>query len=192
MRGITTDAFVIKNINLKDADKMFTILTPQKGKISALAKGVRKINSRRAGNLDTLNKISVQLNKSKGDMYYITEAKALKTYQNIKKDYTKIQKATYIIEFINKAIFGEEEAQEAFDLLEEVLDKLESNGVNSSLVINKFELKMLKYLGYEPPKSILLSWKGFVKEKKFEDADRVVKNFVREMIQEDFKSLEIQ
>jgi len=190
MRKITTEGFVIKNINLKDSDKLFTILTKERGKISAVAKGVRKITSRRGGSLDTLNKVLIQLNTSKSGYYYITEVTATKSYQNIKGNLEKIKQATYVLEFVNKTVYDESEEGFVFNLLEKVLDELNFLDNNIVFVVNKFELKMLKYLGYESPKEVLFEWRDLVKKEDFESANKIVKSYVREILQEDFKSLE--
>ena len=61
MNSKNFDALVIKSINFKDSDKIYTLLVKGLGKVSAKAKGVRKINSKRLSTLDTLNFIKVRL-----------------------------------------------------------------------------------------------------------------------------------
>ena len=63
MKKYNTKAIVLKSVKYKDADKIFTLFTKEYGKISAIGRGVRKINSRRSGNLDTLNYVSVGIRK---------------------------------------------------------------------------------------------------------------------------------
>ena len=53
-----TESIVLNLFNLGEADRIVTLLTPNYGIIRAVAKGVRKPNSRMGGHLDILNKIN--------------------------------------------------------------------------------------------------------------------------------------
>ena len=76
--GDTLEAIVLKNRKHGEADKIFTLYSKKKGKITAIAKGVRKVSSRRGGNLDTLNHVVLGVNEGKGDFKYITEVQSKK------------------------------------------------------------------------------------------------------------------
>ena len=79
MKKYNLRAVVIKSIKYKDADKIFTQFSKEMGKISANARGVRKISSRRAGNLDTLNLVSVAIRTSDNGFNDIEEVKTLES-----------------------------------------------------------------------------------------------------------------
>jgi len=56
MKSYKTEGIIIKRKNFGEADRILTIFTKNKGKISIVAKGVRKINSRRAPHIELLQK----------------------------------------------------------------------------------------------------------------------------------------
>lgn len=191
MYGFTTKAVVLKNIIHKDADKIYTLLSQDKGKITGIAKGVRKISSRRSGNLDTLNLVEVHLNPHKSGFNYITEVKTLETYKKAKEKLPLSKQGFYIAELINKFLREDDDAGEVFDLVVSALRNIEQDGMNISLAVNKFEIKLMQLLGYQPPNSFLVKWQENVKRKKYQQADRQVKSFINEILQEEIKSLEL-
>jgi DNA repair protein RecO (recombination protein O) len=147
MKSRNVDALILKSINFKDADKIFTILSKELGKISGKAKGIRKIGSKRLSSLDTLNYVRIGL-VGDGDIKTITEAKLIHTFPNIKKDFEKLNSAYYFIEILNKTIQESEDDSAIFDLTLKCLKRLDEVKYQDSRVENFFELKLLEYLGY--------------------------------------------
>lgn len=149
MKRYNTQAIVLKSIKYKDSDKIFTLLTKDYGKVSAIARGVRKINSRRSGNLDTLNLISVSFYEDSHDMRSIEEVKTIKSFRNLKKDLEKSTKAYYIVELIHKSVEENEKVEDIFNLALQSLKTLDENKYSGGLIINFFELNLMKILGYQ-------------------------------------------
>ena len=55
-RRYSTEAIVLKRSDLGEADRILTLFTPHKGKVHVIAKGVRRITSKRAGHLELLSR----------------------------------------------------------------------------------------------------------------------------------------
>jgi len=191
MRSFNTKAVVLKNIVYKDADKIYTLLSEDMGRISGIAKGVRKVSSRRSGNLDTLNLIEVHLNEHISGQNYITEVKTLESFKKIKKNLKLCKQGFYIAELINRFLREDNEAGPVFKLLVETLRELEHTKVNLIWTVNRFEIKLMHLLGYQPPKRLLFKWRENIKQKKYDQADNLIKSYVGEILQEDIKSLEL-
>ena len=191
MPSFTTRAVVLKNYSYKDTDKIYTLLSEDKGKISGIGKGVRKVSSRRGGNLDTLNLIDIQLNEHKSGQNYITEVKTIKSFRKIKEDLELSGQAFYMVELINKFVDQDENVKSVFDLLVASLENLQNGNGAVSLKMNKYEIKLMQILGYQPPKNLLMKWKGLIEKKNYIEADNLIKDFVSEILQENLKSLEL-
>ena len=191
MPGFNTKAVVLKNIVFQDADKIYTLLSEDKGKISGIAKGVRKVSSRRSGNLDTLNVVEIHLNEHKSGQNYITEVKTLEAHKRLKKRLDLSKQGFYVAELINRFVHEDDQAQPVFKLLVDTLNELEHNGNNLIWRINRFELKLMQLLGYQPPEGLLQKWQECMKKKDYNQADSIVKSYVSEILQEDIKSLEL-
>lgn len=191
MVGTNLRAVVLKNINFKDSDKIYTLFTRDRGKISAIAKGVRKINSRRGGNLDSLNYINVHINPHKSGQNYITEVSVIDSFKNVKQNYELVKDSMYITELINRFTWEDENTHKIFDLLVKTLTLMNTNYDKDEVLTNKFEIKLLKFLGYQPPRHLLELWVEKVNTNQKGNADMFIKNFVLETLQERIKSLEI-
>jgi len=147
MKSTNVDALILKSINFKDTDKIFTLLSKQLGKISAKARGIRKISSKRLSSLDTLNYVRVGI---VGDLELktITEAKLIHSFSNIKKDFDKLSTAFYFIEVLNKTIQESEESIEIFNLTVKCLKRLDEIKYTDTRIENFFEFQLLEHLGY--------------------------------------------
>lgn len=148
MKKFNTQAFVLKNIKYKDTDKIFTLFSKDLGKISAIARGVRKINSRRAGNLDTLNLVSISIRENSNSFNDVEEVKTLESFKDLKKDLVKSVKAYYLIELVHKTIEEGEQNEELFNLLYKSL-KMMQRSHNPNFVVNYFEMHFMNLLGYK-------------------------------------------
>jgi len=60
-RVYKTEAIVLKRVNVGEADKILTLYTPNPGKLSAIAKGVRRPKSKLGGHLELLTHSSLML-----------------------------------------------------------------------------------------------------------------------------------
>lgn len=145
MRGIKVEGIILKRRNLGEADRILTVFSLQKGKISVLAKGVRRITSRRSGNVELLNRSLMYLHQAK-TFLILTEASTLDTFQKIKEDLTLSTYAYHIIELVDKLTAENQENRILYEHLVEVLKRLEKNP--RQIFIRAFEVKILSVLGF--------------------------------------------
>ncbi len=152
MKKYNTQAIVLKNIKYKDSDKIFTLFTKDNGKISAIGRGVRKISSKRAGNLDTLNLISTSIYSNSNGIKNIEEVKTLESFKNLKNNLKKSLKAYYLAELIYKTTEETEEDEQSakiFNLFVRTLKALDKNGYEGDLFVCYFEMNYMNILGYQ-------------------------------------------
>jgi DNA repair protein RecO (recombination protein O) len=192
MPSFTTEAVVLKNYVYKDMDKIYTFLSKDRGKISGIGKGVRKVSSRRGGNLDTLNLVEVHLNEHKSGQNYITEVKTVESFKEIKQDLELSKKAFYMVELVNRFLYEDEDSEAIFNLLIKALKSLQSGNGELELRVNKFEIKLMQILGYQPPLALLKKWKQKIEKKKYNEANSIIKDYVSDILQENLKSLELR
>ncbi|MDO8639153.1 MAG: DNA repair protein RecO, partial [Candidatus Daviesbacteria bacterium] len=128
-----------------EADRMLTIVTPYKGKIKVVAKGVRRITSRRGGNVELLNKVRLHLFQNKG-MPILTEAESIETFPKIKNDLTFSTYGSHIAELAERLLPEEQANPAAFNLLATALHLLETNP--RQIFIRAYEIKLLTTLGF--------------------------------------------
>lgn len=144
MPSLTVEGLILKRANFGEADRMITILTKHLGKISVIARGVRRITSRRAGNVELLNLVKIGLFKGKG--YTLTEAESIETFPRIKSNLATSTAAFHILELTNKLLPEDDINFRAYDLVVTTLRKLEDNP--RQLLLRSFEIKFLNLLGF--------------------------------------------
>lgn len=210
MYGVKVEGIILKRRNLGEADRILTVFTLQKGKITVLAKGVRKITSRRAGNVELLNRVSLYLHQAK-TFLILTEAASLDTYQKLKGDLTLSTYAFHIIELVDKLTAENQENRVLYENSARVLQKLSENP--RQIFVRAFEAKILSNLGFlsfrefrdfgevrEEIKEILgklevLSWDDIEKlkinEKEALELERVLRYHVERVIEGKLKSRQI-
>lgn len=145
MQGFRVEGIVLKRVNLGEADRILTVLSKQKGKISVLAKGVRRITSRRAGNVELLNRSLMFLHPAK-NFLILTEASVLDTYPKLKEDLTLSTYAFHIIELVDRLTVQEGENGNLYQELVEVLARLSKKP--RQILVRAFETKILADLGF--------------------------------------------
>ncbi len=140
-----TNAIVLKRINYRDADRILTLYTKELGKVSVIAKGVRKMNSKRKSSLELFNLIDIQLIESH-QWYIAGQTEIIQTFPKIKSDLKITTWTYYIVEIFEKTIPDNEQNDILFKFLSKTLVIL--NQSLSPHILNAFNLKLLKLTGF--------------------------------------------
>lgn len=150
MANYKTEGIIIKRVNYAEADKILTILTKRKGKINVLAKGARKITSRKGPHLDLFNHNVFFLAEGK-NFDIVTEVKPLKTFSAAKRNLETISILFYLGELIDKFLGEGETNLNIFNLFSEILDFLSSESAfKKTAILRRFELIFISELGFRP------------------------------------------
>lgn len=96
VRTIKTDALVLRKRSLLDKDILLTFLTKDFGKVFAIAKGVKKITSRRSAHTQTGNLVTIEL-YARGETYYLQNTNIISAFSQIKNNPVKMN---YLYRFI--------------------------------------------------------------------------------------------
>lgn len=148
-RSFNAEAIVLRHRDWGEADRLLTLYTKQRGKIRAVAKGARKVRSRKAGHLQPFTHVSLQLARAKGP-YIITQVETLNAYIPLREDLNLTGNASYLLELLDRFTYDEEEINTAiFSLLENSLSRL-TRGDDIWVLIRYYEIRLLDYLGFRP------------------------------------------
>ncbi|MBN2015609.1 DNA repair protein RecO [Candidatus Dojkabacteria bacterium] len=171
MKTFKDIGITFKQIKINEADIIFSILTKYHGRIDAIAKSIRKLTSRKAGNIDLvyLSRFSFVRGEN---LDIITEAELVDDYKNLKKKLNSTFQLFYICELIDNFIQSGEEQNKLFHLVIELLHTLEIS--KSKLPLRSFELKLITEMGFEPNlKTCLNCGRPFVEnDKKYLSVDK--------------------
>ena len=83
MKQIATQAIMLKRMNYGEADRIVTVLTADNGRLSMLAKGVRKSKSKLAGGLELFSVTDINYIDGKSDLKTIISTRLKEHYSNI-------------------------------------------------------------------------------------------------------------
>ena len=123
-RSFRIEAVVLRHANWGEADRMVTLYTREQGKLRAIAKGARKIRSRKAGHLEPFTHITLQLAKSR-DIPIVTQVETIDSYLPLREDLLRTGYASYVMELLDRFTYEEEGGHlSLFRLLTETLARL--------------------------------------------------------------------
>ena len=145
---LRTDAIILRRTNYGEADRILNIITPNDGKISVMARGVRKEKSRLAGGIELFAVCDAVLHIGKGDIATLTGSKMKEFFDKIMTDYDRMQFGYEAIKQISKASETINEP-EFYDLLKDCLTALNNLKINLKIIQAWFYLRLAKLLGNE-------------------------------------------
>ena len=142
MHYLKDTGFILKRVNFGDSDRYITIFTKHNGKIEVVARGVRKITSRRASACELLNLIEFQSISTRKN-YILTETRLIDPFENLKRDLKNIEKVFTTCELIDAILPINARHTDVFELMIRALSKMEDE---KTLIY--FQAKLLSILGY--------------------------------------------
>lgn len=153
-RTYRANAIVLKRVNIGETDRVVTLYTREKGKLSAVAKGARRAASKLAAATEPFNygRYFVAVGK---DLDVITQAEGLHSFHTIRSDLDRIAYATYLLELTNALVEEREANYELFDTLLSALYLLE-NEIDPRIVARYFDLQIMSLTGYRPELDVCL------------------------------------
>ena len=154
-RTYKTEAVVLRSIRFGEADRVLHLYTLDRGRIGAVAKGVRKTTSRFGGRLEPLSHVELMLHQGSGELQTVTGVQLLRHHQAVRSDYYRLSAGLIGAEAMLR-LFTEQEANErAFTALTRFLDLLDEaphaaeRPALDPLALS-FQLKLLWLSGYLP------------------------------------------
>jgi DNA repair protein RecO (recombination protein O) len=149
-RVYKTEGIVLRSMDLGEADRVLTVLTPRLGKLRVIAKGVRRPRSRIGGALEPFS--DVQLVLAVGRTFDVVTSSALEDpHLGLRNDLHSTAAAWYVVELADRFCEGGADAHEAFRLLAQALSGLDAGAeVSREVVARWFELHLLEAMGFRP------------------------------------------
>lgn len=143
MRSYKTEGIILKRTNFGEADRILTVFTKKHGKMKILAKGVRRITSRRGPNIELFNLVTLFIHKGRTfDM--LTEAQVINAFPSIRKNLELIGLAYYCCELVDGLCAEHQPHPKVYELLMATFNELDHG------LIQKFETTLLSELGFLP------------------------------------------
>jgi DNA repair protein RecO (recombination protein O) len=154
-RSYTTEAVVLRSIRFGEADRVLHLYTADRGRVGAVAKGVRKTTSRFGGRLEPLSHVELVLHQGTGELQTVTGVQLVRAHQPARDDYYRLSAGLIGAEAMLRLFPEQERNERAFTALTRFLDLLDETPHASERpaldpLALAFQLKLLWLSGYLP------------------------------------------
>ncbi|MCD5410764.1 MAG: DNA repair protein RecO [Clostridiales bacterium] len=146
---IKTEGFVIRNIKYSEHDSIITIFTRELGKVSAIAKGVRRPKSKMRAGIQPFSYSDFVLYKGR-NLYTVNQCNSIEIFYSLREDLFKLSYASYLLELIGAVITEEQTNNRLFNLLGKALYMLKKKDIEINTIVRTFELQFLEFSGLSP------------------------------------------
>lgn len=145
MERFSCTAILLSRIDFGESDRILTLLTDERGKLSAFARGARKSRRRFAGVLEPFSLVQVSLRASRGTLHQLDDATLLEGFDALRRDLGAMSRAAYACELTRELCRENAAAGEFFSLLRAFL-----GGRADPVELMRFELGALSLSGLRP------------------------------------------
>ena len=142
------EAIVLRHMDWGEADRLLWLFTRETGKIRAVAKGVRKPRSRKAGHLEPFTRVNLLLAQGR-DLPIITQAEMIESHLPLHENLRTMGYAAYIVELLDRFTYEEGENVALYRLLADTLERLCSEP-DPAFVVRYYEIRLLDLVGFRP------------------------------------------
>ncbi len=147
-RSQRVEAIVLRHSDWGEADRLLWLYTREIGKVKAIAKGVRKPRSRKAGHLEPFTRVELLLAYGR-DLPIITQAEAREPHLALREDLVRLGYASYVVELLDRFTYEEGENVALYRLLSETLSRINVEQ-ESAFSVRYYEVRLLDLVGFRP------------------------------------------
>jgi DNA repair protein RecO (recombination protein O) len=146
-----TEAVVLRSIRYGEADRILHLYTEQRGRVGAIAKGVRRVKSRFGGRLEPLFRVQLILHEGRGELCTVTSAETVEAHAHLRERRESLERATQACDAVLRLLDSQEPNRPAYNLLCRELALLDSDAAAATRSqALAFRLKLLLAAGFAP------------------------------------------
>jgi DNA repair protein RecO (recombination protein O) len=116
-RAIKTEAVVLRSMRYGEADRIMHLYTPDRGRVSAIAKGVRRARSRFGGRLEPFFRLQIELHEGRGELLTVTGAQTVDGHARLRGDARALDAAARACDAVGRLFETAEPHPGVFNLL---------------------------------------------------------------------------
>ncbi len=149
MKQIIAKGIVLSRTDYGEADRIVTLLTPDRGKLRLMVRGVRRMKSKMAGGIELFSVSDITYIEGRGEIGTMISSRLKTHYGDIVKDIDRVQLGYELIKMTNKTTEDHPEP-EYFSLLQTAFESLNDPPVSNDLILAWFQAQLLKQAGHSP------------------------------------------
>jgi len=148
---VKTQAVVLRSIRYGEADRILHLYTPHRGRVGAIAKGVRRTRSRFGGRLEPFFRLDLVLHEGRGELLTVTAAETVDGYARLRADGGALDAAARACDAVSRLFETDEAHPEVYNLLCNELALLDGDPARATRTNQlAFRLKLLLAAGFAP------------------------------------------
>ena len=145
------EAVVLRSIRFGEADRVLHLYTAERGRVGAIAKGVRRVRSRIGGRLEPLSRVKLVLHEGRGDLCTVTQADTVHAHPSLREHRQSLERATQACDAVLKLLDSGEANPPAYNLLCNELALLDADPAAATRAqALAFRAKLLLAAGFAP------------------------------------------
>src|SRR6201994_3885011 len=117
MGPVRTEAVVVRSIRYGEADRILHLYTPDRGRVGAIAKGVRRSRSRFGGRLEPFFRLRIELHEGRGELLTVTGAETVDGHRHLREDAAALDAAARACDAVGRLFETSEPHPGVFNLL---------------------------------------------------------------------------
>jgi DNA repair protein RecO (recombination protein O) len=146
-----TEAVVLRSLRYGEADRILHLYTEQRGRVGAMAKGVRRVKTRFGGRLEPLFRVNLILHEGRGDLCTVTSAETVAAHPRLRERRESLERASQACDAVLRLLDSQEPNRPAYNLLCRELALLDAEaGAATRGHALSFRLKLLLAAGFAP------------------------------------------
>jgi len=114
---VKTEAVVLRSMRYGEADRILHVYTPHRGRVSAIAKGVRRARSRFGGRLEPFFRLRLELHEGRSEILTVTGASTVEGYPRLRGDARALDAAARACDAVGRLFETPEPHPAVFNLL---------------------------------------------------------------------------
>ncbi len=147
-RSVRVEAVVLRHSDWGEADRLVHLYTRERGKLRAIAKGVRRMRSRKSGHLQPFTRAALLLARGR-DLWIVTQAETVEAYLPLRDDLLRTAYAAYVVELLDRFTYEEGANPALYRLLTDSLQRVAADA-DAFPGLRYYEMRLLDLLGYRP------------------------------------------
>jgi DNA repair protein RecO (recombination protein O) len=146
-----TEAVVLRSIRIGEADRVLHLYTHDRGRVGAVAKGVRRLRSRFGGRLEPLRRVRLVLHEGRGELCTVTAAETVHAHAALGERRASLERATQACDAVLRLFDAAEPNRAAYNLLCHELALLDADPTAATRAqALAFRAKLLLAAGFAP------------------------------------------
>jgi DNA repair protein RecO (recombination protein O) len=146
---IRVQAIVLRRQSYGEADRIITLLTPELGKVAAIVKGARRLESKLAGGIELLCENEISLLPGRKELFTVVSARQVENWENLLSDYERLETAYELIKLADTTT-EDHEGQQTYASLRSALYALNDKSLSVPIIEIWYYLQLLRQHGQQP------------------------------------------